>query len=248
MLGLILPSSSRPRLRASRRASTAAFAVAFLLAFGAADARAQSAQESGYSGDTLVLQGGNGEYFVGGLPAGWRQLPGSDRELVSERLWVPQDQSQETFTDSIIFQSLPQLAGVTPTQFFTNFAQEYRGRCPALLATEFKPAEFGNGFEDVSVILACPENKENATGEVTLFRGISGASAFYLIQRGWRLAPFTADKIPVSGQQFDAATKAVEFGYACDVGSQARPCPDGWDGVLTGLDKSSPAVVFPAGS
>lgn len=222
-----------------------AVAVAFLIALAGSQARAQSG-ESGYSGDTIVLLGGNGEYFVGGLPGGWRQLPARNTGLVSERLWIPANQDPASIKDSIVFQSLPTSAGVPSEAFFRSFAQDYRDRCPNLLATEFKPAVFANGFDDISVILACPENKETAFGEVTLFRAISGSGSFYLIQRGWQLAPFSPDRIPVSGKQFDAATKAVEFGYACEIGNGARPCPAGWEGVLSSLDSSTPGVVFPA--
>ena len=138
------------------------------------------------------------------------------------------------------------MANLTTQEFFTGFAQSYRERCPSLLSTEFKPAGNPNGFDDLSVILACPRNEDTSNGEVTLYRAIGGTGTFYLIQRQWRLPPFTPEKIPVTGKQFDDATRAVDFGYACKIGDQARPCPEGWEIALSTLDKSKPAVVFQA--
>ena len=226
---------------------TAGLALGLAVALALPEARAQSG-ESGYAGDTIVLKGKNGEFFVGGLPAGWRQIPGRETRLIFERRWIPANQDPSTVRDAIVFQSLPGEAGKPSETFFRQYAQSYRERCPNLLATEFKPAAFANGFDDISVILACPENTETATGEVTLFRAIGGAGSFYLIQRGWQLPPFPPERIPVSGQQFDAATKAIEFGYACEIGNGSRPCPAGWEGVLSSLDSSTSGVVFPAGN
>ncbi len=243
-------SSITRRSKAPACTLVAIFAAGLAIALTSNGALAQTGtsadQESGYAGDTVVLQGGKGEYFIGGLPAGWRQIPGDHNDVVHERRWVPANQDPSSFKDSIVFQSLPQLAGMAPQKFFENFSQSYRERCTQLLSTDYKSAGNPNGFKDLSVILACTHNKETSGGEVTLFRGIAGSGAFYLIQRGWRLPSFTPEKIPVSGKQFDAATKAVDFGYACQIGNQTRPCPAGWQDVLSGLDESSPSVVFPA--
>lgn len=204
------------------------------------------AQSSGHDGDTVVLQSGGGEFFIGGLPSGWRQIAGNDNDIVHHRQWIPIDQGTTDYRDSIVYQSLPRYAGIPAKEFLSGLASDYTQRCPQLLATEVKGSDNANGFDDALLILACTRNSTTDQGEVTLFRAVAGEKSFYVVQRAWLLPPFTPEAIPISGPQFDEASKVINYGHACQLGSQTRPCPAGWDGVLGGLDKNTPAVIFPA--
>ena len=51
---------------------------------------------------------------------------------------------------------------------------------------------------------------------------MAGDKSFYVVQRAWLLPPFTPEAIPISGPQFDEASKVISFGHACQLGNQAR--------------------------
>ena len=221
------------------------FAVALgLLALAAAPLQAV-AQSSQHQGDTLVLQGGDGEVYIAGLPGGWNLGFQESNEIGHHLEWVPNGQPVKDWRDMIAFQLFPKLIDVRPDQFLTKMADHYAQSCDQVLATDIEGTP-ANGYPGALRVLACTKNKVTGMGEVTLFRAVMGKQAFYVAQRAWRMQPFSPEAIPVTGDQLDAGRKLIEYGIACRNNAQASPCPPGWDPVLSRMDASKPSVVYKA--
>jgi len=201
------------------------------------------AQTSNHSGDTLVMQGGGGEVYIAGLPPGWQLGYQETTEIGHHLEWVPNGQPAKDWRDMIAYQLFPKLIDLPPDQFLAKMADHYADSCEQVLATDIEGAP-ANGYQGALRVLACTKNKVTGLGEVTLFRAVMGEEAFYVVQRAWRMEPFSAETIPVTGEQLDAGRKLVEYGVACH--SAGKPCPPGWDGVIGKLDKSKPTIVFKA--
>lgn len=203
------------------------------------------AQDSRHSGDTLVLQGGQGEVYIAGLPRGWDLGFQESNEIGHHLEWVPKGQPVKDWRDMIAFQLFPKLIDVQPAQFLTKMADHYAQSCDQVLATDIEGTP-ANGYPGALRVLACTKNKVTGMGEVTLFRAVMGKEAFYVAQRAWRMQPFSPEAIPVTGDQLDAGRKTIEYGVACRSNTAGSPCPPGWDPVLSRIDGTKPSVIYKA--
>ncbi len=200
-------------------------------------------------GDSAVLVGGKGEFYLAALPPGWGK-----RAEAADALghhgghhgdWLPEGQSLADWTDRMTLQVVPQLAGEPPRDFLDRMANLRAETCEHMFATEVESAPV-NGFRAGFRIIACTRDKRTGTGEVRLLRVVTGESALYVIQRTFRVAPFAPATFPVAGDALDAARAALEYGFACRRGSTGQPCPAEWRPALDALRGDPALVVFPA--
>ena len=230
-------------LRAGLRSGAAVlWAAAGLGALGLVSAQAQ---DSNHIGDTVVLQGGEGEVYIAGLPGGWTLGFQESNDIGHHLEWVPQGQPVREWRDMIAYQLFPKLIDLQPDTFLTKMADHYSDSCEQVLATDIEGAA-SNGYPGALRVLACTRNKVTGLGEVTLFRAVMGEKAFYVAQRAWRMDPFEAQAIPVTGEQLDDGRKLIEYGLACKASNPQRPCPPGWDPVLANIDSGQPTIVYKA--
>ena len=207
--------------------------------------QAALAQNSNHTGDTVVLQGGEGEVYIAGLPDGWTLGFQESNDIGHHLEWVPQGQPAREWRDMIAYQLFPKLIDLKPDTFLTKMADHYSDSCEQVLATDIEGAA-SNGYPGALRVLACTRNKVTGLGEVTLFRAVMGENAFYVAQRAWRMDPFEAQAIPVTGEQLDSGRKLIEYGLACKASNPQRPCPPGWDPVLEKIDGNQPTIVYKA--
>ena len=196
-------------------------------------------------GDSAVLIGGKGEFYLAALPPGWGKRAEAADALGHHGDWLPEGQSLADWTDRMTLQVVPQLAGEPPRDFLDRMANLRAETCEAMFATEVESAPV-NGFPAGFRIIACTRDKRTGTGEVRLLRVVTGESALYVIQRTFRVAPFAPNTFPVAGDALDAARAALEYGFACRRGSTGRPCPAEWRPALDALPGDRALVVFPA--
>ena len=196
-------------------------------------------------GDSAVLIGGKGEFYLAALPPGWGKRAEAADALGHHGDWLPEGQSLADWTDRMTLQVVPQLAGEPPRDFLDRMANLRAQTCEAMFATEVESAPV-NGFPAGFRIIACTRDKRTGTGEVRLLRVVTGESALYVIQRTFRVAPFAPETFPVAGDALDAARAALEYGFACRRGSSAQPCPVEWRPALDALAGDRALVVFPA--
>ncbi len=196
-------------------------------------------------GDSAVLLGGAGEYYIAALPAGWT-LRGPDAGPdVRHGDWLPGGQTLARWTDRITLQTVPELAGKA-TRTFLDQITNLRGEvCDSVFATEVETAVL-NGFATGFRIIACARDRRTDRGVIAVLRVVTGDRALYVSQRVFRVAPFAPGRLPVRGAALAAARAAIEYGVPCRRGDPARPCPEAWRPALDGLPADRALVVFSA--
>lgn len=220
-----------------RRGLWAALLAALLLVPAAGPAAAQG-------GDTAVLLGGGDEVYIAGLPMGWRKLAEASDALGYRADWLPADQTLQDWRDRITVQLIPDVIGQAPERFLDNLAALSTDTCAAVMVTEVASAPI-NGYAAASRLIACTRDKQSGKGNISLYRVIAGARALYVVQRAYRVPPFTTDGVPLAPAELEAGRAAIAFGLPCLRGAPTQPCPADWQPVLAPLDASRPLVIFP---
>ena len=198
---------------------------------------------AGETGDRLILQGGAGEFYIAALPPGW-QLAERQRQRIGHNLaWTRGGESADQASEQILAHFYPALAGIPPERFLERMLAHYQGSCKTVMGGEPVSGE-ENGFAFAFRLLACTESPESGSGEVALFRVVSGARGLYVMQRLWRVAPFAAGSFPIGYEKLSAARSEIEFGSPCLASDGARPCPPGWSEILAELSEPGEVKVF----
>ena len=196
-------------------------------------------------GDSAVLLGGDGEYYIAALPAGWTRHDASAERDVHHGDWFPAGQTPARWTDRVTLQVVPELAGKAPRTFLDQITNLRGEVCEGTFATEVETTVL-NGFPAGFRIIACTRDTRTNAGAVAVLRVVTGDRALYVSQRVFQVAPFAPGDLPVSGAALEAARAAIEYGLPCRRGDPGRPCPEAWRPVLDGLPADRSLVVFPA--
>ncbi len=196
-------------------------------------------------GDSVVLFGGGDEVYIAGLPAGWRKQAEASDTLGTRADWLPAGQTLEDWRDRITLQLIPDMAGQAPERFLDGLAALWTENCEAVMVTEVESAPV-NGYAAGTRLIACTRDKQSGKGSVSLYRVTTGERALYVVQRMYRVPPFSTEGVPLAGTDLDLGRAAVDFGTACARGTATRPCPADWRPILAPLDPKRKLVVFPA--
>ncbi len=196
-------------------------------------------------GDSAVLLGGGGEYYIAALPPGWvRRGPAIDQD-VRHGDWLPPGQTLASWTDRITLQVVTELAGKAPRTFLDQITNLRGENCEGVFATEVETATL-NGFPTGFRIIACMRDVRTGTGVIAVLRVVTGDRALYVSQRVFQVAPFPPGGLPVSGDALAAARAALEYGLPCRRRDPLHPCPEAWRPTLDRLPPDRALVVFPA--
>ena len=225
---------SRARKAASR--SLAGLAVAW--------ASLYSTYVYAQQGDSAVLLGGAGEYYLAALPAGWSKRSEIADDMGRHGDWLPEGQSLARWRDRITLQVVPEMVGRTARTFLDQMADLRAQTCDGIFATEVESANL-NGFPVGFRIIACTRDTRTGTGSIALLRAVAGEQALYVVQRVFQVAPFSPGNFPVSGEELDMGRAEIEYGLPCRRGHRQRPCPVEWRPVLDGLPAERSLAVFP---
>jgi hypothetical protein len=195
-------------------------------------------------GDSAVLLGGAGEYYIAALPPGWTRHDPSAGQDVRHGDWLPGGQNLARWTDRITLQIVPELAGKEPRTFLDQMTNLRGEICDGVFATEVETAVL-NGFPTGFRIIACTRDVRTGAGAVAVLRVVTGDRALYVSQRVFQVPPFAPGGLPVSGEALEAARAAIEYGLPCRRGDPLRPCPEAWRATLDGLPSGRALAVFP---
>ena len=229
-------------------------AALLTIVFGAGAVRGQE------QGDSVVLQGGGGEVYIGGLPPGWSAAGEIEGMPANFAAWLPQGQTGEDWREMIAAQLFADLGGRDPAVFLNQIAGSYERACDSISTTSIRPAQV-NGLPSAFRAVACGRNSVSGFGEVVLFRVISGQNALYMMERIYRTEPFGPGTIPFDDALLARGKESLELGLACQrAGSSgsgpngsgsnsgagsASPCPEGWIPALNSLAEGQAVTVFP---
>lgn len=220
--------------------------VLLVLMLGASPAVAQ------VQGDSVVLQGGGGEVYIGGLPPGWAAAARVEGMPADFAAWTPEGQTSNDWQEMIAAQLFSQLGGRDPGAFLDRVTSGYEQACDSISTTSIKPAPI-NGLPSAFRAVACSRNSASGFGEVVLLRVIAGQNALYLMERIYRTEPFAAGTIPFDNDFLALGKASLELGLACRRAALAAglgagsPCPEGWEPALESLVEGQAITVFPAG-
>ncbi|WP_282604821.1 hypothetical protein [Pelagibius sp. Alg239-R121] len=203
-------------------------------------------------GDSVVLQGGGGEVYIGGLPPGWAAAARVEGMPVDFAAWTPRGQTSSDWKEMIAAQLFSGLGGREPAAFLDRVTAGYDQACDSISTTSIKPVPV-NGLPSAFRAIACSHNSASGFGEVVLLRVVTGRNALYLMERIYRTEPFAPGTIPFDNGFLAQGKTSLELGLACQraVGVEqtatASPCPEGWKPALDGLVEGQAVTVFPAG-
>jgi hypothetical protein len=220
--------------------------AAFLLLASISSADTAQAQEQG---DSVVLQGGGGEVYIGGLPPGWTAAARIEGMPVDFAAWTPKGQTGSDWREMIAAQLFPGLGGRDPGAFLDRVVSSYDQACASISTTSIK-LESINGLPAAFRAVACSRNNGSGFGEVVLLRVISGKKALYLMERIYRTEPFAKGSIPLDNDRLAEGKKSLELGLACQhppgkvTTAAGSPCPEGWKPALESLLDGQAVTVF----
>ncbi len=158
-------------------------------------------------GDTAVLMGGRGEYYLAALPLGWGKRTEAADALGHHGDWLPDGQSLADWRDRITVQVVPELAGEPPPDFLDRMADLRAQTCAHMFATEVENTSL-NGFAVGLRVIACTRDKRTGTGEVIVMRALTGARALR--------DPARVPGRPVSGAGLPAQRRGARSGAGGD--------------------------------
>lgn len=199
----------------------------------------------------MVLQGGGGEVYIGGLPPGWAAAARVEGMPVDFAAWTPEGQTSSDWRQMIAAQLFADLGGQDPAAFLDRVAAGYERACRSISTTSIKPDQV-NGMPSAFRAIACSRNSVSGFGEVVLLRVVGGQNALYLMERIYRTEPFAAGTIPFDNDFLAKGKESLELGLACQQltagAGGSSPCPEGWQPALESLVEGQRVTVFPGGS
>jgi hypothetical protein len=173
-----------------------------------------------------VVNGGGGEFFLTPVPIDWKIAQAERSARVFHIAWIPKGQSAEDWRDKVSVQMFPGNTGTDPKALLDGIAERYDADCGTVLSTEVETKEV-RGYETAFRFIGCTRHAGKELGELALFRTVSGAESFYLVQRAWRTPPFARTELPFSREVLGKTRLWLQGGRACaaDAEQENRICP-----------------------
>jgi hypothetical protein len=104
--------------------------------------------------------------------------------------YLPSGQTLEAWQDRLTVQSFPRLRDVSLERYLDSIGQQARRVCDQVQVTGIGSGTL-NGYPTADMGLYCTRFVESGQGEITLFRVVQGVEGLYVVQRAWRVTPFS---------------------------------------------------------
>lgn len=167
---------------------------------------------------------GGGEMLVFSLPPGWQPIHTAEAQSVRRAVFVPKDQSAETWSDMVV---VTMARGHDVRDVRAAFAQTkdaYARTCQAHTSGTPQTSvedNIGRAFWT----LGCHRRKDVDGGEVAFFFYIQGRQGAYLMQRIWRVPSFGAQGPSVPTEEREEAVTFFRSARLCLADSGDPACP-----------------------
>lgn len=157
-------------------------------------------------------------------PPGWKlslSLTWPDLRMLE---YIPSEQTLEAWQDRLTIQSFPRLGDVCLERYLDSIGQQAHRVCDQVRVTGVGSGTL-NGYPTADMGLYCIRFVESGQGEITLFRVVQGAEVLYVVQRVWRVAPFSLVAPPVGPEVIAQWAEYLQSIIVCHPTDPAHPCP-----------------------
>lgn len=218
--------------------------VALLVATLMLAAPARALEPLGNRG-LAVVNGGGGEFFLTPVPIDWKVAHARRGRQVFHMAWVPDSQSAEDWQDKVSVQMFPGRTDTDPAALLDGIATQYDRDCETVLSTEVEVRKV-RGYETAFRFIGCTRHAGDDRGELALFRTVSGAQSFYLVQRAWRTPAFARGELPFRREVLGKTRLWLQGGRACTArGGEEKPaCPADLAEAMNSTSLEKPITVL----
>ncbi|MEM7543697.1 MAG: hypothetical protein AAF384_19230 [Pseudomonadota bacterium] len=162
------------------------------------------------------------ERLVMDPPIGWKVVVAEEREDSVIIEYAKAD--DQTPTEGISLQATERRDDLGIKRLMEIVVAGTREICQEFDARPFQIEGASSEFQSLGLMIVCGRNRETGQGEVRLARGIEGHDNLYVVQKSWRVAPFTAaEELPVSVDDRSLWLRYLARGRVCD--TAADDCP-----------------------
>lgn len=149
------------------------------------------------------------------MPKGYTVADRTSNDRITMTVMVPTGETVQNWTEMVTIQLFLKLAGLPPAEFRGRLEKLGAASCPG---SKFEKVKEGveNGYQMLTWLQKCPQNKETGKPEVTMLKGIQGRDSFYLVQKAYRFVP--------SAEQSKIWTTFLDSAQVCDTRLPDRPC------------------------
>ncbi|GIX26187.1 MAG: hypothetical protein KatS3mg123_0068 [Burkholderiales bacterium] len=164
------------------------------------------------------------ERFEVPRPPGWKlslSLTWPDLRMLE---YLPSGQTLEAWQDRLTVQSFPRLRDVSLERYLDSIGQQARRVCDQVQVTGIGSGTL-NGYPTADMGLYCTRFVESGQGEITLFRVVQGVEGLYVVQRAWRVTPFSLAAPPLRLEVIAQWAEYLRSITVCHPAVPAHPCP-----------------------
>jgi hypothetical protein len=157
-------------------------------------------------------------------PPGWKlslSLVWPDLHMLE---YLPSNQTLEAWQDRLTVQTFLRLKEVPLERYLDSIGQQARRVCDQVQVTGIGVGTL-NGYPTADMGLYCTRFVESGQGEITLFRVVQGAEGLYVVQRAWRVVPFSLASPPVGPEVIAQWAEYLRSITVCHPAAPAHPCP-----------------------
>ncbi len=179
------------------------------------------------NGETWSAEPGGDELVVI-PPPGWKPVRQSRTAELYELMYVPGDQSENDWTESMNAQIFVDLARnrpmLSPVDFVENILRFYRRSCEGAGGSPASSFE-DRGYPAAVRLVSCPRQKGQELGSFSMVKVIRGAVSVFVLNRTWRGPAFQPDMSPVAQEAIDEWAEFLDRAWLCNRREASKPCP-----------------------
>jgi hypothetical protein len=164
-----------------------------------------------------------GENFDVPIPEGYKLSKGNESQRHFLAHYIPQDQTEENWTQKIIVQIFRGQHMDAP-----DYINLVKGRPSAdgcmSFSTQDLVNDIHNGYRSSRITMTCTLGTDSGMGSVSMLRVYSGDENFYYVQRAWRGAPFQGPNLPLSRKELTDWAAFLDAVLVCNTDGPDHPC------------------------
>ncbi|MCB1684937.1 MAG: hypothetical protein R3E82_17745 [Pseudomonadales bacterium] len=164
-----------------------------------------------------------GEQLLAGAPPGWKEAFASEAPGLRMAEFIPEDESIESWTRKITFESSAGAPLPDPIEFVKGISKDQEGTCEGFESFSTFSG-FENGYPTSVHLLVCHHSRIIDRSQVTMLKAIQGNERFFVITRALRGPPMEEGTRVISADDIAAWSLYLRSITLCDPGRAGHPC------------------------